>query len=87
MAKAIANLEDLKRLQASVRKTEAEITAAIRQLHRDLERADWHDDTRRNFETKLREATSSVQRTTDKLGELQPLLQKSIRDLSTYLQR
>lgn len=87
MAKAVANLDDLKRLQTSVKRAESQITDAIRVLHRDLERADWHDDARRSFESKLREATSSVQRTTQKLGELQPVLQKAVRDLSAYLAR
>ena len=87
MSKAIANLDDLKRLQSSVRKTEEQITQAIRQLQRDLDRADWNDDAKRNFEGKLNEAASSVQRASQKLHELQPILQRSISDLSTYLRR
>jgi uncharacterized protein YukE len=87
MSKAVANLDDLKGLQRSVRKAEEQISQAIKQLHRDLDRADWNDDAKRSFEAKLKEATSSVQRTTQKLDELQPILQRTIRDLSAYLRR
>ena len=88
MSKAIANLDDLRRLQGSVRKTEEQITQAIKQLHRDLDRADWNDDAKRNFEgNSRRRRTSSVQRASQRLEELQPILQRSISDLSTYLKR
>jgi chromosome segregation ATPase len=87
MSKAIANLDDLKRLQGSVRKTEEQITQAIKQLHRELDRADWDDHAKRNFESKLKDATSSVQRASQRLHELQPILQRSINDLNTYLRR
>ena len=87
MSKAIANLDDLKRLQGSVRRAEEQITQAIKQLHRDLDHAEWNDDAKRNFEGKLKEATSSVQRASAKLEELTPILNKSIRDLSAYLRR
>jgi hypothetical protein len=87
MSKAVANIDDLKRLQGSVRKAEQEITQAIKQLHRDLDRADWNDEAKRRFEGKLKEATSSVQRASQRLSELQPIIQHSIRDLNTYLKR
>ena len=87
MNKAVANLDDLKRLQGSVRKAEEQITQAIKQLHRDLDRADWDDDAKRAFEGKLKEATGSVQRASQRLQELQPILQRSIQDLSRYLRR
>jgi chromosome segregation ATPase len=87
MSKAIANLDDLKRLQSSVRRTEEQITLAVKQLHCDLDRADWNDDAKRKFEGKLKEATNSVQRASQRLHELQPILQRAISDLSTYLKR
>ena len=87
MSKAIANLDDLKRLQSSIKKTEEQISQAVKQLHRDVDRADWNDDAKRNFEAKLKDVTSSVQRASQRLQELQPILQRSIKDLSTYLQR
>lgn len=87
MSKAIANLDDLKRMQGSVRRAEDQIDQAIRQLKSDLARADWKDDRRRDFESQLNDATSSVQRAKQQLGQLQPILNKAIQDLSTYLQR
>ena len=87
MSKAIANVDDLKRLQRAARKAEEDIQQAIKQLNKELARADWHDDRRRDFESKLKDATSAVQRTTRQLQALQPILQRAISDLSNYLKR
>jgi uncharacterized protein YukE len=87
LSKAAVNVEDLKRLQKSVRTTQDQIQQAIKQLNRELGNVDWHDERRRSFEGKLKEATSTVGRSTDKLKELEPILQKTIADVNAYLRR
>ena len=87
MSKAIANIDDLKRMQRAVRKAEEDIQQAIKQLNKEFSSADWHDDRRRDFESKLKDATSNVQRATQRLQELQPILQKAVSDLTAYLRR
>lgn len=87
MSKAIANLDDLRRVQRAVRTSEENVKDALDQLKRELGRADWKDDRRRDFEAKLNEATSSVNRAAQQLSHLTPIIDRAIKDLSAYLQR
>jgi uncharacterized protein YukE len=87
MSTAHANLEDLRRLQRSVKGTQERIDQAMKSLQKDLNRADWQDAARRDFESKLNEAASALRQTNNRLGELSPILSRKITQLSTYLGR
>lgn len=80
-----ANLEHLKQLQRAVGTAEEEIGEAIRKLNRALDRTDWHDSARADFESKLSAAGSSVKRTTEQIVELKPILRREIAALEQYL--
>lgn len=87
MSTAHANLEDLRRLQQSVRRAQEQIEQTIKTLQRDLNGADWKDSARRDFEAKLKEASSALHQSNSRLGELTPILTRKISELSTYLRR
>lgn len=80
-----ANLEDLKRLQKAVDTAEQEVDQALKKLRRALDRADWKDKNRQDFEGKLQAASSSVKTTVRQLAELKPILSREISALQTYL--
>jgi DNA repair ATPase RecN len=83
---AHANPDDLKRLQRSVTEAQDAIEQALGKLKSALNRADWNDPARRNFEERLNEASASVRQAKDQLGEqLSPLLARKISELATYL--
>ena len=85
--KAIANLDDLERIQRALKKTDEDIKDAIKGLKKEFANADWHDDRRRDFESKLQEATSAVGSASQRVSELEPILNKAIQELKTYLKR
>ena len=82
---AHANLEDLKRLQSAVGTCVTDIEQALKTLQRTLDRADWQDSARNQFESKLKDATSQASRTASNLKDLEPILSKKIADLKQYL--
>ena len=87
MSRAHANRDDLQRLQRSVREAQAEIEQSLKKLQKALASADWNDSARRSFEQKLNEAAAAVHRTNQQLGELTPILNRTIADLDAYLRR
>ena len=88
MAESVhANLEDLRRLQKAVDTAEQEVMDALKKVQRALDRADWRDSARQDFESKLKTATSSVRQTTQRLTELKPILTKELQALQDYLRR
>ena len=82
-----ANPEHLQRLQRAIEQARREIEEALKKLQRALDQADWKDPRRDEFETKMKEASSTVSRTTSKLDELRPILSREIDALNRYLQR
>lgn len=79
-----ANPEHLKRLQRDVDKCVEAVSQALKDLERSLDRADWKDGARDDFESKLKDATSNSRRTTLKLTELRPILTKHLSALQQY---
>lgn len=82
-----ANLDDLRRIQKAVDSAMVEVDQALKKVAREVDRADWKDANRRDFEEKLKAATSAVKQTTERMAELKPILSREIQALQTYLQR
>jgi hypothetical protein len=85
MSSIHADRDDLKRLQRSVTTAQEEIDQAVKKLTKALQSADWDDQARRTFESKLNEAVRGVQQTKQRLGELNPILTRKIAELDAYL--
>jgi hypothetical protein len=84
---AHANLDDLRRLQRAVQRAQEDIDQAMKVLQKELNRADWNDSVRRDFESKLQEAAGAVRQTNTRLGELSPILNRHVNKLGSYLGR
>lgn len=88
MADAVhADLAHLERLKRAIGESEKEVQEALKKLQRALDQTDWRDSARTAFEAKLKDATASVGQTTQKIRDLNPVLQKEIDALKKYLGR
>lgn len=82
-----ANLDHLERLKRAIGESEKEVQEALKKLQRTLDQTDWHDSARTAFEAQLKNATSSVGQTTQKINALTPILTKEIDALKRFLGR
>jgi DNA repair ATPase RecN len=80
-----ANPEDLKQLRGAVDRSQRDIKEAVSNLRRALEKCDWQDPVRRQFEDRVNELTQTLGKFDQGASELKPILDRKVRDLEQYL--
>ena len=80
-----ANPEDLKQLRRAVDRSQQDIKEAVSNLRRALEKCDWQDPVRRQFEDRVNELTQNLGKFDQGASELKPILDRKVRDLEQYL--
>lgn len=87
MAGVIANPESLRQLRGDIDRSQREIANAMSRVRSSLQRTEWRDGVRAQFEKELEQTLKSLVSFNQNADQMKNYLERKARELDVYLGR